>query len=159
MEDGEHHLQSQFHLDPSIQLIKKKNELLAEGNVFKYKIIRKSNLQIKTKPCSSRYNELEMHQVLIYLDEFKDRTTQNTILVPNDVRITTQPILRDDGRANDSSIVNSWKFESNNQTYIVAILHKELYAGKRLMFAGKIPFHAQTVLINVNKNEIYRLKV
>lgn len=145
-QDGIHTLKQFFHLDPTCEITK---------TIFGYQSV---NVDIdmyidgetnrRKDVCSLRYNEVCEHQVLISKREFEDSTQQIHSFVKCGIQVK-KAIVYQDNVAFSEDVCSARTFIlSNQESYTIAIFHKEIYKGKKICYIHDVPFHAKAIVLH-----------
>lgn len=147
-EDGNHNMVTRFHLDP-------RKDVLDD-----IKIISNQDLKITDEICSLRYNEELHHQVYNYSIDFKDNVNTNTVFMDKQFEVLDLDVFQDGDKKMSEDIVTGKKFIiSEDEYYAVAIFHKEIFKGKKILFLDDEPFHAKVFVIHKEKDKVKRYLV
>ncbi len=146
--DGTHEAHTRFHFDPSLTLE-------AEGSQFRIAgtelmILPPEGMAERTaEPCSLRYNELLTHPVLHTKRTFTDTMTQITILCAADIHVESVPVYQNLDTPMSPEFAEARRFVlSENESYTVAVCHKEIYKGKKVLSCEGMPYHAKCVAVH-----------
>lgn len=156
---GQHTLIQYFHMDPSITIRKDHSFLLMNGFDSLRADFHKLP-KIEEQPFSSRYNELQSHNVINVHEDFQDNLILHTSFYNPNIHKQSIDVYQDQ-QIVSKDIVTAFKFTiSNTESYITIIFHKELYKGRKICFCDGIAFHAKSVVIyqKEGKMNIYRMK-
>lgn len=164
-ESKNHVMKSYFHADPAMALHTASDvngyELLTEDNTISMKIIGEGVVDRTQKPCSLRYNELLEHTVITFTKEFENETSSVTYLCDSNVKVQRVDIFQNGEVPVSKELAEAYRFYiSANESYTIAIFHKEIFKGKKICYCEGIPFHAKCIVIHeVDGNkEITRLR-
>lgn len=142
-EDGSHHAVTRFHLDPDASDLK---GLKLVSNIPYTKHI---------EPCSLRYNEELEHDVLYFEQDFTNHFEQCICFVDKAIETKDDFVLQNNDTKLDNTIVHTKKFIlSEDESYSVAIFHKEIYKGKKVLFLDGEPFHCKVFVVHKKKDKV-----
>lgn len=151
-EDGQHQIESYFHIDPNMKAEIQENRIILQGETKLY-MYTKGEKEIETKPCSLRYNELLPHDVITLKDTFTNQYQNITILCATDIQVTPVDIYQNQDTPMSKDIACAYRFTmSDDESYTVAIFHKEIFKGKKICYCENMPFHAKCVVIHQHGN-------
>lgn len=151
-EDGQHQIESYFHIDPNMKAEIQENRIILQGETKLY-MYTKGEKEIETKPCSLRYNELLPHDVITLKDTFTNQYQNITILCATDIQVTPVDIYQNQDTPMAKDIACAYRFTmSEDESYTVAIFHKEIFKGKKICYCENMPFHAKCVVIHQHGN-------
>lgn len=142
-EDGSHHAVTRFHLDPEASDLK---SLKLVSNISYTKHI---------EPCSLRYNEELEHDVLYFEQDFTNHFEQCICFVDKAIETKDDFVLQNNDTKLDNTIVHTKKFIlSEDESYSIAIFHKEIYKGKKVLFLDGEPFHCKVFVVHKKKDKV-----
>ena len=142
-EDGKHHAVTRYHLDPEASDLKG------------LQVIADEDYSIHQEPCSLAYNELERHDVLCFEKDFTDHLEQMICFVDPMIQVKDIDVLQNNEVNLEHSVVHTKKFMiSSDESYSVAIFHKEIYSGKKILLLDNEPFHCKVFVVHKRKGEI-----
>lgn len=143
---GTHELTQFFHLDPSVSLVQTPHGAVLNNQ---WQLTNPGVLTVASAPFSPRYNELESHQVLTYHTPFTDQISQTTLIAPATATITAIPILQNLDQPLPAFEGSAWQIQiTPTERYSVAIMHRELFRGKKVYGLDSVPFHAQSIVVH-----------
>lgn len=139
-QDGPHTLTSRFHLDPS--------QKYEDQQIGTLKFYTQEKVEIENGICSLRYNEPLDHEVICVEKSFEDRANLLYAFYDENIRIEPASVFQDTVEV-DENIAFSKKFIlSESESYTIVIFNREIYTGKKILFAQGVPFHAKAVVIH-----------
>lgn len=159
-EDGAHDIESYFHVDPMMKAKIEDDHILLEGDT-KLKMYTKGIKEIESKPCSLRYNELLHHDVITLKDTFTDHYENITIICAEGIHVTPVDILQNQDTPMLKDITSAYRFTlSEDESYTIAIFHKEIFKGKKICYCEGMPFHAKCIVVHQKgtHKELIRLR-
>lgn len=149
--DGNHSMQSFFHADPKIAVTAhdKAYQLSSSDKKIEMKLVSDGISKVETTPCSLRYNECLDHSRITFTKEFVKETTSFTYLCDRHVQVEEAAILQNGDTAVAKELAEAYKFNiSEQESYTVAIFHKEIFKGKKIFYCEGMPFHAKCVVVH-----------
>lgn len=155
--DGHHTMKTSFHCDPMIHAIEKK-QYVQLGTL---QMIGETEAVVEKGRCSLRYNELKIHDIVCYTKDFQDETAQTICIVDDKIQVKQAVIYQNGDIPMSDDIVSTRKFMlSNEESYTIAVFHKEIFKGKKICECEGMPFHAKCIVVHeVNgKKELFRLR-
>lgn len=147
-----------YHIDPYKKVEKKDDSIYIYGNYGTLKIIQGITPNIETKKCSLRYNELLDHNVISYDKRFENELQFITCICDEKIKVENVPLYQ----SNMKTLIEvgqARKFKiSVNESYTIAVYHKEIYQGRKILFCEGVAFHGKCAIIHEkNGKKSYRL--
>ncbi len=151
--DGTHEAHTRFHFDPSLTLEAHGSHFRIAGTEL-IMLPPDGTSELTAEPCSLRYNEQLTHPVLHTRCTFTDTMTQITILCASDIRVESVPVYQNLDTPMSPAFAQAKRFVlSENESYTVAVCHKEIYKGKKILSCEGMPYHAKCVVVHQNNDK------
>lgn len=136
-EDGNHEMVTRFHLEPGNHPLKG------------LQIDAKEEVEVSEEICSLRYNEESKHNVLKFKKSFVDSANQCITFLDKKYQVEDLPILQNGDTPLSDDIATGKKFIiDEDEYYAVAVFHKEVFKGKKILFIDNEPFHAKVFVVH-----------
>lgn len=146
--DGTHEAHTRFHFDPSLTL-QAQGDCIQIADTELVMVPPLGTSSLTTEPCSLRYNEQLPHTVLHTKHTFTDALTQISTICASDIRVESVPVYQNLDEAMSPEVAQARRFVlSGNESYTVAICHKEIYKGKKVLSCEGMPYHAKCVVVH-----------
>lgn len=153
--DGKHEAISYFHFDPMCDVDLNKMTVKNKNSTLKFKITGETNLQ--NRPCSLEYNKEVSHFVLNVTNKFEDTANIMTMFFDEKIKAEIVNTYQDANTITDKNVASAVKFNiGQNESYTVALYHKEIYTGKKILSCEGVFYHAKCVVIH-EKNKVKNL--
>ena len=150
-------MKTSFHCDPMIHAMVKEHHV----QLGTLQMIGETAAVVENGFCSLRYNELKDHDIICYTKDFQDETAQTICIVEDQIE-TKQAVIYQNGTIPMSDeMVSARKFIlSEEESYTIAVFHKEIFKGKKICECEGMSFHAKCIVVHeVNgKKELIRLR-
>lgn len=150
--DGEHCVMQSFHLDPMVDVEEKEDGIYSKHTNVMMRF--EGNTTIQDDVCSLRYNELSNSKVVISRKDFHDETTLVTTVCDASIEVEDSIVYQETKPFHDEFVSAKTFKISNNEQYTVVVFHKEVYKGKKVLFAQGEAFHAKCVIIYEKDEEV-----
>ncbi len=147
-----------YHIDPYKKIIKKHNNIHIYGKNSNLKLVQDSIPKLEVKKCSLKYNELLDHTVVSYEESFQNEIEFITCICDESINVENVPLYQSDNKTN-VQVGQGRKFKiSDTESYTIAIYHKEIYKGQKVLYCEDIAFHGKCIIIHEkNGKKSYKL--
>lgn len=139
-EDGKHQAITRFHMDPEYD----------RDNV---QIVSDVKPEIIEDICSLRYNEELKSEVYTYTRNFEDTLNTCTSVCDRQVKVEDINVYQEKNVLSDDIVCAKKYIISENESYSIAVFHKEIFKGKKILFLEGEPFHNKVFVVHEHNGQ------
>lgn len=148
--DGSHEAHSRLHFAPDITLAALTDGTHCVTTPHTVLTLTTSGQSVySNEVCSLRYNEQQLHTVVHSKQPFTDQTALITTLCGERIEVQSATVYQNLDEPTPADFAQARKFIlSPTESYTVAVYHKEIYRGKKVLSCEGMPYHAKCVVIH-----------
>lgn len=146
--DGNHQATLRFHADPFKTVSFTGKAVKIQGKNTSLQLWQDLAPSILTERCSLQYNELLDHSTISYRKAFTDETQFITPICDSSIQVEKVPLYQAENETPESVGVAVKFILPSGESYTVAVYHKEIFTGKKVLFCEGVPFHGKCLVVH-----------